>query len=238
MKDAGKSRNQPLDQISTHWNDLVKAHAESGCAAREVRHAMVLRYLPAVEKYVLAMVGNPQDAQDLAQEIALRMLKGSFAGAQPERGRFRDYLKAAIRNVVRDFWDRQKRSVSLPLDELDDGAPSEDPWKGIWRQALLQRVWYALSIYQQQRPGSIPGTVLHLYLDQPEEDSASLARRLAESTGRAFTAESARQQLHRARKKFAQLLIEEITNSLENPTPERIEAELAELGLAGYLQGD
>jgi DNA-directed RNA polymerase specialized sigma24 family protein len=194
--------------------------------------------LPAVEKYVLAMVGNSQDAQDLAQEIALRMLKGSFAGAQPERGRFRDYLKAAIRNVVRDFWDRQKRAVNLPLDQLEGESPSEDPWKTIWRQALLQRVWYALSVYQQQRPGSLPGTVLRVHLEQPDEDSTSLARRLAESTGRGFTAESARQQLHRARKKFAQLLIEEITHSLDQPTPERIEAELAELGLAAYLQAE
>jgi hypothetical protein len=40
-----------------------------------------------------------------------------------------------------------------------------------------------------------------------------------------------RQTLHRAREKFADLLLEEVARELDDPTPERLEEELSELSL-------
>ena len=54
--------------------------------------------------------------------------------------------------------------------------------------------------------------------------------------GRPFTAAGVRQTLHRAREKFAGLLLDEITHSLEDPTTEQLEQELVELGLLDYCR--
>jgi DNA-directed RNA polymerase specialized sigma24 family protein len=48
-------------------------------------------------------VRDPEVADDLAQEFALRFLRGDFQRADPERGRCRDYLKRALINLVHDY---------------------------------------------------------------------------------------------------------------------------------------
>jgi RNA polymerase sigma-70 factor (ECF subfamily) len=45
-----------------------------------------------------------------------------------------------------------------------------------------------------------------------------------------------RQALHRARDRFADLLLEEIRHSLTEPTPDRLEEELLDLGLLDYCR--
>ena len=51
-----------------------------------------------------------------------------------------------------------------------------------------------------------------------------------------MTAVGVRQTLHRAREKFGALLLDEVIHSLENPGPEQVEEELAELGLLDYCR--
>ena len=51
-----------------------------------------------------------------------------------------------------------------------------------------------------------------------------------------MTPEAARQQLRRARVKFAELLIEEIADGLEDASPDDVEEELAALGLMDYVR--
>jgi hypothetical protein len=51
-----------------------------------------------------------------------------------------------------------------------------------------------------------------------------------------LTAAGVRQALHRARQKFADLLLEEVAQSVEDPTPEHLERELVELGLFDYCR--
>ena len=63
-----------------------------------------------------------------------------------------------------------------------------------------------------------------------------MAQRLAEKTGQSVTPEALRQQLRRARVKFAELLIEEIADGLENSSPDDVEEELAALGLIDYVR--
>jgi hypothetical protein len=42
--------------------------------------------------------------------------------------------------------------------------------------------------------------------------------------------------LHRARKRFAALMLEQVTNSMEDPTDEAVELELIELGLHHFCK--
>ena len=63
-----------------------------------------------------------------------------------------------------------------------------------------------------------------------------LAEALAARLDRAFTAAGIRQILHRSRERFAALLLDEVAHSLQSPTAEQLEEELAELGLLDYCR--
>jgi hypothetical protein len=54
--------------------------------------------------------------------------------------------------------------------------------------------------------------------------------------GKPVTADSARQLLHRARRRFAELLIDEVTHSLGTHEPGQVAEELIELGLMSYCR--
>lgn len=230
-----------LDAISTRWSLLRLAQDNSIRVAGPARNALALRYAGAIRGYIGAQVKDQQDADEVAQEAMVRILRGDFAQANPQRGRFRDLLKVAVRNMVRTYWSRKQRrtGVRLDVDQLPLEAADEsrdDEWNAAWRRSLLQMTWAALEAYERSQPGSVVCTVLRLRTEYPEEDSAHLAARLSESTGRTFRAEALRQQLRRARLRFAELLIEESARCLEEPTPERVEEELVDIGLMEYVR--
>ena len=233
---SGSSENPSrLEAISTRWTLLRQAHAGSVGATGEARGALVLRYLPAVRRYVRAMVGKEQDAEDLTQDVVVRLMSGDFGGADPGRGRFRDLLKVAIRNMVRNYWarSRRRRPVDLDVGRLEGAAedPAADPWLASWRHSVLDLVWKALEQEERQRSGSVTYSVLRLRAAHPDETSEQLASRLSQKVGRTMRADAVRQQLRRARLRFADLLIEEVAGGMSDPTPERIEDELIALGL-------
>ena len=106
-----------LDAITTRWSLIRQAHMVDRDAA-EARKALVLRYAKAVRSYVGGMLRNREDADELAQDVVVRLLKGDFAGADPTRGRFRDLLKTAARNMVRNFWEKQSRRRPVDADRM------------------------------------------------------------------------------------------------------------------------
>jgi len=116
-----------LEAISTRWSLLRRAHGESITSAGEARSAIVLRYLPAIRRYIGALLQSDQDVDDVTHDVVVRLLSGDFAGADPARGRFRDLLKTAIRNMVRNRWAREKRRRSTGLDAAEVAHALHDP---------------------------------------------------------------------------------------------------------------
>jgi DNA-directed RNA polymerase specialized sigma24 family protein len=229
-----------LDQIATNWSLLRLAHQDSVTAAGPARNALVLRYAGAIRKFLGILVPQEQDADELSQEILVRLLRGDFARAAPERGRFRDYLAVAARNLVKAFWTRKARQTGQDLDVNQFEAPEEEsPYDDqllvTWRRSLLDMTWSALEEYQRTHKGSVSFTLLRLRADFPDDDSEQLAARLSDVLGRKVRADAVRQQLRRARLRFAQLLLEEVARGLDDPTPERVEEELVEIGLMDYV---
>jgi RNA polymerase sigma-70 factor (ECF subfamily) len=229
-----------LDQIETQWSLLRLAH-QPVTAAGAARNALVLRYYGAIRAYIGAQVRSPQDAEELTHDMVVRLLGGKFANADRQRGRFRDFLKVAVRNRVKSYWGKQAQGKSADLDvnllpEDEEGKAPDPPWDDAWQQSVLQLTWKAMEDYERDHPDSVAWTVLRLRADHPEDSATQLADRLARAKGRPFKPDAARQQLHRARLRFAELLIEEVARGLDEPTPARVEEELVELGLMGYVR--
>ncbi len=221
------------------WTLLRAAHAPLHGSTIEARQALVLRYLPAIRRYVAAIVREDELAGDMTQDIVVRLMSGDFSGADPHRGRFRDLLKTAIRNMIRNQWARQRRrrTVSLEADELACRAEAaEGAWSESWRLSVLDLAWDALRQEERKQPGAVPYTLLRMRADHPDESSDQLARRLSEHLGKAVRPDALRQKLRRARLQFVDLLIAEIGRGLDDPTPERIEEELIALGLHEFVR--
>ena len=72
------------------------------------------RYCGSVYRYLLGALRNGDAAIELFQEFAMRFVRGDFHRASPTRGRFRDYVKTALINLVTDHFNRQN-SKPRPL---------------------------------------------------------------------------------------------------------------------------
>src|SRR5437016_965429 len=110
MKD--EPLNEHLSQVSTVWTDLFEAHGGAAEVIGAAQRRLLERYSPAVLRFLHKVVGDPDEAWELFQEFALRLLRGAFRRADPARGRFRDYLKTALRHLIADH---QKHRAGQPL---------------------------------------------------------------------------------------------------------------------------
>jgi RNA polymerase sigma-70 factor (ECF subfamily) len=234
--------DQHLSQIATHWTTVFQAHQDSADAVRAAQEKLLRRYCGAIYRYLLGALRDPDAADELSQEFALRFVKGYFRRANPERGRFRDYVKMALSNLITDY---RKRQGGQP-DSLPDGslgpATSESihyatdvEFEARWREELLNRTWQALATIET-KTGSLFHTVLRYRASHPDATSEQIATDLSQRVGKPLSPANVRQTLHRAREKFADLLLEEVARSLETDDEERLEQELVELNLLPYCK--
>ncbi len=218
-----------LDRISTRWATLRDPVQ------------FVLRYAPAVRKYLDALLRDPHDADEVAQEFLLHVFQHGFPHASPDRGRFRDYLKRAVRNNAVSYLRRKQVRAHADVDRLpladpdDPRQAAEEAFVAGWRRCVLDKAWRSLDCHQRQSPGNLFHTALRLAVDHPEEDSEALAARASAEAGRPVRADAFRKQLSRARRVFAELVLREVAQTLDAPTAEQVEEELTDLGLMRFL---
>jgi RNA polymerase sigma factor (sigma-70 family) len=234
-----------LTDLSTQWSAILRAgQAEDGAAAR---NELLVRYHAAVLSYLRGKLPDERVAEEVCSNFVLRVLQGDpfLQRADPGRGRFRDYLKSVLRNMVSDYYRRQQREdrkrEPLLTGDGHDADPAltdsaeEEQFLHFWRQELVNQTWNALG-QMEKRTGQPYCVLLRLQEEQPGVRSAQLAEQLTARLGRPFTAAGVRQLVHRAREMFGDLLVAEVARSLEaNPAdPEgadRVEAEMIDLKL-------
>jgi RNA polymerase sigma-70 factor (ECF subfamily) len=143
--------------------------------------------------------------------------------------------------IADHFRQRQAQPRPLPLDGDEARAPGQDPaepdalFVETWRQTLLSRAWQALAEVEAET-GQPFHTVLRLRVDQPDLRSAQMAEQLSARLGKPASAAGVRQTLHRARDRFADLLLDEVVQTLGRSAAEDLEQELIELNLLTYCQ--
>jgi RNA polymerase sigma-70 factor (ECF subfamily) len=229
--------DERLSQIQTMWTVLRQAHAGAADAAA-ARELLIRRYGGAVHKYLLSVLRDPHAAEEVLQEFALALVKGQLHGADQGRGRFRAYVKVVLFHLVAKYRQREAK-VPRPVPGDDPAlaalpaAPEENEHQFLenWRYELLARAWEALATAQ-----STFHAVLRLRAANPKMPAPEMALELGRRLGRPFSADGVRQTLRRAREKFAELLLDEVAHSLEEPTRERVEEELADLNLLEYCR--
>ena len=233
---------QRLSRIHTRWSVLFQAHKGSGQQVTAAQQVLLERYGGAVYRYVLAAVRDPYVAEELCQEFALQFVQGDFKRVDPERGRFRDYVKTVLFHLVANWRRRQNKQgvaydseIHEPTDASSPAQPADLEFIANWREELLARTWEALERIEKQT-GQQFHSMLRFKADNPDTKSDVMAQELSKQLGKPLTAAGVRQTVHRAREKFADLLIEEVARSLETNDTARLEQELIDLELLMYCQ--
>ncbi len=220
-----------ISRISTMWPQL-------GDPAK-----ICVRYGPAIRKYIDSLVPDRHDAEEVAQEFLLRVVERGFQLADPDRGRFRDYLKIAVRNAALTYRRRRPPRGTDGVNVAELAAPDASrsvadlEWIEEWRRCVLDRAWKAIEDHERRTRGNLFHTVLRLSVDHPDLDSEALAARVRGGDDKPIRADAFRKQLSRARHCFAEHVAREVAATLEHPTRERVEEELGELGLLDRVRG-
>lgn len=218
-----------LEVISTRWSQV------------DSPPQFVMRYEPAIRRYLTAILKDADAAAEVTQEFLVRVFDKSFQVNRVKTARFRDYLKAAVRNTAMSHFRRKPLPMATPAELANLESPAQedvyDPaWTANWRKCLIERVWHALEMKQRASEGCYYFTVLKFLSEHPNATSQVAAQHVSEKIGRPYRADACRQQYVRARRHFAELIVIELKASLADPSFEALEAELIDLDLMKYVR--
>lgn len=229
---------------STRWSVLYGVEAGHPAAIE----ALATRYRTAIYAWFRAEGRSPSDAADLTQEFFLRyVLDPERRGTLIPRAaalhvRYRSYLKACLRNFVRNdhrFAKARKRGggrQAMPLEadavaERVAASPDEAPDRALdreWARALVRQVLARLGTELDARARAVLRAAV-----------AGEATR--DTAGRLGVSEAALAQIrHRARARARKILCEEAGRTVESARDLR--AELCDLVASidepGWLRGE
>ena len=101
-----------MTDTETSDAELLRAFAEGDSTAMD---QLVARYRSALFSWLLGMTGNRSDAEDLFQDIWIRVIRHA---ARFNDVSFKAWLWKIARNLLIDF--RRKRKPDISLDAVDD----------------------------------------------------------------------------------------------------------------------
>ena len=134
---------------------LTAGHRE-GPAARAALETLCSAYWYPLYAYVRRRGIASEDARDLTQGFFAQLLeRNDCARADRDRGRFRAFLLASLRNYLANEWDRERaakrgggvRLVALDLDGAEERYALEDG-RELTPEAYFDRVW-ALEVLEK-----------------------------------------------------------------------------------------
>lgn len=151
MSDNHKRRETPHFQ-TTQWSLILAAGRDDaeGTQALHTWCALHVRPLTTLFRIILSEAGaNPDDADELAQEFLLRVLKQNpLRNVKKEGGRFRTWITTVARNFYRNRREAERAAfrggnkVHVPLDETLLAEAEPDPELGRVQRSF-DRQWAA-----------------------------------------------------------------------------------------------
>ncbi len=206
---------------------VLAAGHDSAPGAREALEKLCGAYWYPLYTFVRRQGHSPEDAQDVTQEFFARFLeKEYFSLADPERGRFRSFLLASLKNFLAEqhrqagrlkrgggktivSWDAasvEERYVAEPKDEVTP----EDIYERRWALTLLEKVLSSLGeeLTSAGKKRVFAELKNHLWGDQGGESYSVIAARLEMTEGALKVA------THRLRQRYRELLREEVAHTV------------------------
>lgn len=212
---------------TTHWTVVLAAGKRSTPLSDRALEELCRTYWFPLYAYVRRRGYTKEDAEDLTQAFFARFLEKNYlAGLSAERGRFRAFLLASLKHFLINEWDktrRQKRGGGVTPLSLDwqtadtqfqiaaTAEPSPDKaFDREWAVALLANVIERLRAECESDGRGRQFAELKIFLTagKGELSYAYVAKALGMDEG------AIRVIVHRLRKRYRQLLRDEIAQTL------------------------
>jgi RNA polymerase sigma-70 factor (ECF subfamily) len=242
MPDSHSSHEVPSGAagqfVTTRWTQVVAAGRPADSThVRAALEQLCRTYWFPIYAFVRRQGHTPHDAQDLTQEFFAQLLERNALGAADrERGRFRSFLLATLKNFLRDEWDKlraQKRGGGrsiLSLDAADaesryalepvDSLTADRIFERRWAMLLLNRALERLRAEHAAADKLAQFEALKASLAGSREAQpySELAARLGLSEGAVKVA------VHRLRQRYREVIRAEIAETVASEA--EVEAEL------------
>src|SRR5207302_9841013 len=215
--------------VTTQWSVVLTAQGQSP-AADEALEKLCRTYWWPLYGFVRRNGYNPEEAQDLTQGFfALLLERRDLDVVRKEKGRLRSYLLVSLKNFVAKAKRREmavKRGEGralVPLDELlareradlepADTLTPDRIYERRWALTLLEQVLTRLeSEYQSSDNAKLFEHLKELLSDEPGRRSqAQIATELG------MTENAVKQAFHRLRRRYRELLRDEIAQTVAVP---------------------
>ncbi|TWU45042.1 hypothetical protein Q31b_02130 [Novipirellula aureliae] len=194
----------------------------------------VLRYSLTVRKMLVTILGSSDVADDCLRLLIAHLVSAGFG--ENKKGRLRDFLIRAIRSTAKAKLDESEPTEKLTA-KIDAIKNDNEQWLSLWRTGLLERAWRSLERKEHQYPKKPLYSVLHCATTASKKENQSLKERLREERGIEMELKTIDERLLEARAVFAQLLADEVAETIETPTKETVKSELKILGLTRAFDG-
>ncbi len=219
-------------------------------------------YQVPIRKFFSCLCRDATEADEQFQEFALKFLSGAFDSFKPEKGRFRDYLKAALRNqVARSFGKKKKDAVQITdevaaiaedrktLAPLEAALREFDSIEGKQIKHLVEQdmlvdeqdgrnafhslLQYAVN-FQKER--------LDEFRANPQGRSkisvSTIVEFIKDSTGETVSKDTAKQRMFRAKSAYASKMIFEIGNRIGDHDLSAVRNAAEEMDLLVYVDNE
>jgi len=218
------------DFDTTRWSVVAAAGDSASPRSRDALTTLCQGYWYPVYAQFRQLGTGPDAAQDLTQGFFAELLeKGALKVADPDRGRFRSFLKASLRHYLSHERRREravKRGSGQTLIALDadqaesmyglepaDEETPESVFEERWARTLLQQVLDRLRGEMRGDAGRERFRRLEPFLTGQGERG-----RYKDVAAELDMTESAvKVTLHRMRRRFGELLREEVASTVADP---------------------
>ncbi|MBX3733693.1 MAG: sigma-70 family RNA polymerase sigma factor [Verrucomicrobiae bacterium] len=225
---------------TTRWSVVLAAGRPDSPDSAAALEALCVAYWYPLYAFVRRRGHGEEEARDLTQGFFQHLLQHEgLRHVARDRGRFRAFLLAGIRNFLANDWDhahRQKRGGGATVFSLDaadpedryrlepvDNSTPEQCFERRWAHTVLRRVIARMEGEQDTADRRLRFATLRPYLlrQPPGEGYAEAAERLGLSLSAVTSA------IHRMRLRFREMFRAEIAHTVADPAD--VDAEIRHL---------
>lgn len=215
---------------TTRWSVVISAGHNSSPDSKRALASLCETYWYPLYAYVRRRVPDVNEAQDLTQAFFAELLEKNYVGsATRERGRFRAFLLTAFKHFLSKEWEKaktQKRGggrapLSLDFDSADSSLRI-DPAAGLTAEQFYDQQWVITLLGQimerleaefvrngkLRQFAELKGFIIG---DHARTTYTQVAARLN------MTEAAAKKAASRMRRRYRELLREEIAQTLASP---------------------
>ena len=215
---------------TTNWSLVLAAGDGDSGRARHALEDLCSAYWYPIYCLIRRQGYAPEEAADLTQGYLVQLLEKDYLGqVSPERGRFRSFLFASVKHFLSNERDRARAAkrgggrAPVSLDwAVAEGRYRVEPTEGLTPEKLFEKRWATtvLDRTMEQLRAEAARTGFEQRFERLKgyltgEGPAPAYGEVGEDLG--MTESAVAVAIHRLRKRFGQLLREEIAETVADP---------------------